>query len=77
MMSIPPHLMAQVAANGSPELLSSFGRLFGFGDAEQKALVRGEFPRWSIFALGAAVGIAAGIAIQRRFPEQVGKVVGV
>lgn len=77
MMHIPPQVMAQVAANGSPELLSSFGRLFGFGNAEQQALVKGEFPRWSFFALGAALGIAAGIAVQRRYPETIRKIVGV
>lgn len=75
-MMIPPHVMANVATNGSPEMLTSVGRLFGFGDAEQKALLRGEFPRWSIFVLGAAVGAVAGILVQRRFPEQVTKVLG-
>lgn len=75
-MNIPPQMVAQVAANGSPELLSAVGRLFGFGDAEQRALVRGEFPRWSFFVLGAAVGVVAGVLAQRRFPEQVQKVFG-
>jgi len=75
-MNVPPQVLAQVAANGSPELLSSFGRLFGFGNAEQQALLRGEFPRWTIFAAGAALGVALGVVLQRKYPAQVQKVIG-
>lgn len=76
-MNIPAETVMHVAQNGSPALLSSFGRLFGLGSDEQQALMKGEVPRWAMFALGLAAGIAAGVFVQRKYPEQVSKLVGV
>ena len=76
-MNIPAETVIRVAKNGSPDLLSSVGRLFGLGTDEQQALMRGEVPRWAMFALGVAAGVAAGVFVQRKYPEQVSKLVGV
>lgn len=78
-MQIPLEAMGQlgtVAQHGSPLLVNSLGRLFGLGQEEQKALVKGEFPRWAVFAIGLGAGVVAGIMVQRKFPSQVSKVLG-
>lgn len=76
-MQIPHAVMMEAARNGSPALLSSLGRLFGFGSDEQKALMRGDFPVWTFALVGVVGGVAAGIYLQRKFPQQVSKVLGV
>ena len=76
-MQIPAEAVMHAATNGSPVLISSVGRLFGLGEEEQNALLKGEVPRWAIFALGIAAGAAVGVFVQRKFPEHVRKVVGV
>lgn len=76
-MQIPAEAVMRAATNGSPALISSVGRLFGLGEGEQSALIRGEVPRWAVFALGAVAGAAIGIFVQRKYPEQVSKFVGV
>jgi len=68
--------IGQVARNGSPLLLNSMGRIFGLGDDEQKALARGDFPRWAVLLIGIGAGVAAGVYVQRKWPSQVSKVVG-
>jgi|GEM_PF-2340943 len=78
-MQIPLEAVGQlgsVAKNGSPLLVNSLGRLFGLGQEEQQALVKGEFPRWAVFALGIGAGVIAGVLVQRKFPSQVSKVFG-
>jgi len=78
-MNIPVEALGQfgtIAKNGSPLILSSVGRLFGLGEAEQSALVRGEFPRWSIFVIGLGLGAVGGVFLQRKFPEYVNKAIG-
>lgn len=76
-MQIPAEAVMYAAQNGSPALISSVGRLFGLGEEEQSALVRGEVPRWAVFALGIVAGAAVGVFVQRKYPDQVSKLVGV
>lgn len=78
-MQIPFSAIQQatsMATNGSPFLLNSVGRLMGLGDTEQKALGRGEIPRWAIFVVGAIVGGVGAVYAARRFPRQIAKITG-
>jgi hypothetical protein len=63
----------QLVNQGSPKLLSMVGRAFGLGQAEQQALVKGQFPTWLFLAAGLAVGFVVGIETEKRWP---GKVLG-
>lgn len=61
------------ASNGSPFVLNAVGRMFGLGQAEQDALLRGDMPRWAVFTIGLVAGTAAGMYAYQRWPE-VGRV---
>jgi hypothetical protein len=61
---------------GSPALVSSFGRLFGLGSDEQRALAKGEVPRWAVFALGALAGSVVAVALYKRAPGVFQKISG-
>lgn len=78
-MNIPVEAIGQfgsIAKNGSPLILSSFGRIFGLGDSEQKALLKGEFPRWAVLAIGLGAGLVGGAYLHKKYPSQVGKIIG-
>lgn len=78
-MNIPVEAIGQfgsIAKNGSPLILSSFGRLFGLGADEQRALLKGDFPRWAVLAVGVGIGLVGGAYLHKKFPAQVGRVIG-
>lgn len=68
--------VAKFADSGSPALVSSFGRLFGLGQEEQAALVKGNIPRWAVFALGAVAGAALAVVVYQQAPSQFSKIAG-
>jgi len=80
MMGLPAALerpdVQEMATKGSPRLLSMVGRAFGLGQAEQQALVKGNFPTWFWITAGVAVGVVVGIQVQKRWPEKVPTMLG-
>lgn len=75
-MDVPVVQIAQAMQGGSPALLEAVGRLVGLGQAEQEALLRGGFPRWSLFLMALAAGAVAGAMAQQRYPEITAKLIG-
>ncbi len=75
-MEIPVQDIAAVAKHGSPGMLHAAGRIFGLGQAEQQALVRGRLPRWLLFTVGIGGGVLLGIYADRRWPQQTRKLMG-
>lgn len=65
----------ELAAKGSPKLLSMVGRAFGLGQAEQQALVKGNFPTWFWVTAGLTIGVVVGIQVQKRWPDKVPTVI--
>ena len=67
----------EVSQGGSPVALHAFGRLFGLGAAERSTLFGGDgVPRWACVAVGVMGGALLGVYAHRRWPRQVGKVIG-
>lgn len=75
-MDLPVEQITDMAQNGSPVLLQAVGRVFGLGQAERTALVQNGLPRWSLYLVTAALGVAAGIYIHRNWPRQVDRMMG-
>jgi len=70
---IDSNTVINVAANGSPAILSGVGRLFGLGQVEQQALVQTGIPRLAILAFGIGFGVLAGIYAEREWPQHTRK----
>jgi hypothetical protein len=66
----------ELATKGSPRLLSMVGRAFGLGEAEQRALVNGRFPTWFWIGSGVALGLVAGLYVERQWPGKIFKTKG-
>ncbi len=75
-IDVPNEQLVGLVRDGSPFLLGSLGRLFGLGQSEQGALVRGEVPRYAVLGLGLVVGFAVGVLIYHHYPETMSKAVG-
>lgn len=76
-MELPVDQITAVAQRGSPTALHAFGRLFGIGEAERRALFGGSgIPGWALLGVGVLAGVAAGAMIHRRWPAQTEKLLG-
>ena len=76
-MNLPINQIAHAAQHGSPTLLSAFGRLFGVGEGERNALFRGNgVPGWALLGIGLVGGVAVGIMVHRKWPNQTNKLIG-
>lgn len=68
--------MADIAANGSPMLLRSVGRIAGLGHGEQTALANGGIPSWAVGVACLVGGVFLGAYMARRWPAAMQRVVG-
>lgn len=60
-----PSALMQAVEQGSPLVLRTAGRFLGLGQDEQRMLVNGEVPVW-VWATGAlALGVFAGVMVER------------
>jgi hypothetical protein len=65
---------AHVMNSGSPVLLRSMARLWGFGDTDIEQLGSSGVPIWAVVTLAGVAGIVVGITLSRKFPKQLSKV---
>lgn len=63
-----------MAESGNPAVLKAAGRLFGFGQAEQQALVTGSVSKWTVFGIAIVAGTIFGIYAQRTWPNYAAKI---
>jgi len=63
--------VAKLATAGSPGLLRAAGRLLGLGEVQQDQLTQGRIPWWIIAVGGVALGVAAGVKLQQRYPHRI------
>ncbi len=61
--------LTDMAANGSPALVTAAGRLVGFGQEEREALIAGRIPPWLWIGMALVGGVLIGARVQNTWPK--------